>query len=205
MLAEGLPKAVVFDLDGCLWAPDMYLLWGGGAPFEVREDGDLDDRNGARVRLLGAVRDVLYELRTDARWDGAVTAVASCTDEPEWAQECMRKFEVGPVGSGVCIKDVMQLEQIRKGNKRGHLTSLAEAAGIELEEMLFFDNERGNCLDVAELGVTVAFVPYGVTGEAWRRALEAFPAPGEILDNRRGLGTPPTQLSHVNHARQDTG
>ena len=56
MLAEGLPKAVVFDLDGCLWAPDMYMLWGGGAPFEVREDGDLDDRNGARVRLLGAVR-----------------------------------------------------------------------------------------------------------------------------------------------------
>ena len=41
--------------------------------------------------------------------------------------------------------------------------------------------------DVAELGVTVAFVPYGVTGEAWRRALEAFPAPGEILDNRQGL------------------
>jgi hypothetical protein len=23
MLAEGLPKAVVFDLDGCLWSPDM--------------------------------------------------------------------------------------------------------------------------------------------------------------------------------------
>ena len=34
-----------------------------------------------------------------------------------WAQECMRKFEVGPVGSGVYIKDVMQLEEIRKGNK----------------------------------------------------------------------------------------
>ena len=29
----------------------------------------------------------------------------------------MRKFEVGPVGSGVYIKDVMQLEEIRKGNK----------------------------------------------------------------------------------------
>ena len=93
------------------------MLWGGGAPFEVRDDGDLDDRYGKRVRLLGAVRDVLYELRTDARWEGAITAVASCTDEPEWAQECMRKFEVGPVGSGVCIKDVMQLEEIRKGNK----------------------------------------------------------------------------------------
>lgn len=52
---------------------------------------------------------------------------------------------------------------------------------------LFLDNERANCLDVASLGVTVAFVPYGVTGEAWRRALEAFPAPGEVLDNRQGL------------------
>ena len=28
-----LPAAVVFDLDGCVWSPDMYMLWGGGAPF----------------------------------------------------------------------------------------------------------------------------------------------------------------------------
>ena len=54
-------------------------------PNQVREDGDLDDRYGKRVHLLGAVRDVLYELKTDARWEGAVTAVASCTDEPECA------------------------------------------------------------------------------------------------------------------------
>ena len=54
-------------------------------PNQVREDGNLDDRYGKRVHLLGAVRDVLYELKTDARWEGAVTAVASCTDEPECA------------------------------------------------------------------------------------------------------------------------
>ena len=187
MVAEGLPKAVVFDLDGCLWYPDMYMLWGGGAPFELRSDGDLDDRNGQRVYLLGAVRDILYELKTDARWEGAVVAVASCTDEPDWAQECMRKFEVGPVGSGVMIKDVMQLEEIRKNNKRVHLTNIAEATGLDFSEMLFLDNERGNCMDVASLGVTVAFVPEGVTAGSWQRALEAFPAPGEILDNRKGL------------------
>ena len=30
---------VVFDLDGCLWDPEMYMLsWRGGAPFEP--DGD---------------------------------------------------------------------------------------------------------------------------------------------------------------------
>ena len=55
MLAEGLPKAVVFDLDGCLWSPDMYMLWGGGAPFSLRSDGDLDDSRGTRVHLLGDV------------------------------------------------------------------------------------------------------------------------------------------------------
>ena len=32
------PKAVVFDLDGCVWRPEMYELWGGGAPF--KDNGD---------------------------------------------------------------------------------------------------------------------------------------------------------------------
>ena len=30
-----LPKVVVFDLDGCVWDPEMYELWGGGAPFKA--------------------------------------------------------------------------------------------------------------------------------------------------------------------------
>ena len=29
-----LPKALVFDLDGCCWDPEMYELWGGGSPFQ---------------------------------------------------------------------------------------------------------------------------------------------------------------------------
>lgn len=98
----------------------MYMLWGGGgerivclkpwvrtlsdeskpslmsAPFRVRADGDLDDRSGKRVSLLGDVRRVLYELKTETEWEGVVVAVASCTDEPAWARECMRKFEVPP-------------------------------------------------------------------------------------------------------------
>ena len=177
-----LPKAVVFDLDGCLWYPDMYMLWGGGAPFSLRTDRDLDDRAGKRVYLMGAVSEVLYELKTADEWKETVIAVASCTDEPEWAQECMRKFEIGQAGSGVYVKDVMQLEEIHKGNKRGHLKSIADATGIALEDMLFLDNERGNCVDVAALGVTVAYCPEGVTAEAWRLALEKFPTKGDIIN-----------------------
>jgi hypothetical protein len=57
--------------------------------------------------MLGAVPEILHELKTDRRWEGTVVAVASCTDEPAWADECMRKFEIG---GGYCIKDVMQVE-----------------------------------------------------------------------------------------------
>ena len=49
------PKVVVFDLDGCLWEPEMYELWGGGAPFSDNGDGTLADRSDVTVRLLGAV------------------------------------------------------------------------------------------------------------------------------------------------------
>ena len=177
------PAAIIFDLDGCLWYPDMYMLWGGGAPFSKAAAGtDLTDVRGAKVRMIGAVPEVLRELKTDPAWINTVVGVASCTDEPEWAQECMQKFDIG---SGYCIKDVMQIEEIHKGNKQGHLRNIAEQTGLAFEEVLFFDNERDNCLDVAQLGCTVAWVPEGVTAVAWAETLERFPEPGVILDFRK--------------------
>jgi len=184
--SASLPKAVVFDLDGCLWYPDMYMLWGGGAPFSIRNDRDLEDQYGKRVYLLGDVRRILYELKTSPDWSSTLTAVASCTDEPAWARECMDKFEVGPSGSEVSLAQCIEVEEITKGNKQGHLTRISEASGIALEDMLFFDNERGNCVDVAALGVTVAWVPDGVTAGAWEESLERFPEPGAIFDFRKG-------------------
>ena len=64
---KALPRAVVFDLDGCVWDPEMYQLWGGGAPFTVQPSGNLKDRAGVEVHLLGAVRDIMYELKTDPK------------------------------------------------------------------------------------------------------------------------------------------
>ena len=75
----------------------------------------------------------------------------------------------------------LQVEEIHKGNKQGHLRSISERTGIPLTEMLFLDNERGNCVDVAALGVTVAYTPSGVTAGAWEAALARFPSPGEII------------------------
>ena len=34
-------------VDGCVWDPEMYELWGsGGAPFKKNKDGTLNDRSG---------------------------------------------------------------------------------------------------------------------------------------------------------------
>ena len=104
---SSLPAAVVFDLDGCVWSPDMYMLWGGGAPFSGPDaNGDLADARGQRVRMLGAIPEILAELKVDPRWKDTIVAVASCTDEPDWAQECMRKFQLK---DGLCMKDVWQV------------------------------------------------------------------------------------------------
>ena len=120
----------------------------------------------------------------DPKWEGVLTAVSSRTDEPRWADECMRKFEVGPKGSGMFIKDCIDLEEISKANKREHFKQLSDKTGIAFEEMLFFDNERPNCLDVSDLGVSVAYVPDGVTAESWDESLERFPEAGSIFDFR---------------------
>ena len=77
----------------------MYQLWGGGAPFRTTEDPDtLLDTSGATVKLCGNTRQILREIRTYPEWQeiDAKIAYVSCTDEPTWADECLRKFKLGP-------------------------------------------------------------------------------------------------------------
>eukprot|EP00929_Paragymnodinium_shiwhaense_P080973 TRINITY_DN42275_c0_g2_i1.p1 TRINITY_DN42275_c0_g2~~TRINITY_DN42275_c0_g2_i1.p1 ORF type:complete len:294 (-),score=46.13 TRINITY_DN42275_c0_g2_i1:45-926(-) len=175
------PKGVVFDLDGCLWYPDMYMLWGGGAPFELLPNGSLLDRAGEPVRLHSGVREVLSELSQEERWQGVLVAAASCCDEPKWAYECLSKFPLGEDDKK--IGDVISVKEIYKGSKQNHLRRIADAAGCDFEEMIFFDNELYNCQNVSGLGVTCVYCPQGVTKEVWQRAMASFPAPpGEIID-----------------------
>ena len=182
MASKTIPKVFVFDLDGCCWDPEMYELWGGGAPFKENNDGTLADRNGTRVRLLGDVKNILHDLKTDPKYSDSIVAVASTCDEPSWARECIRKFDVG---GGLKMFDVFQedVTEIYKAyGKDEHMREIAKKTGVSLEEMIFFDNQTNNTSCVAGMqGPTVVYTPRGVTREMFDLGLDRFPAPGQVI------------------------
>lgn len=170
-----LPKLIAFDLDGTIWTPDMYQLWGGGAPFRHAPNRvDLLDSSGATVRLLGSAAQILHDIQTHPRFIERNTKVAwvSCTDEPEWAEECLHKFATA---GNVPLASVVHSSQIYKANKSHHFRKLKEEfPSIEYTDMLFFDNERSNIVAVSKLGVRCVYAPHGMTEEAWRQGLDLF-------------------------------
>lgn len=184
-----LPKLVVFDLDGCLWKPEMYeLLYfsgGYGSPFVVSPDNPdilLTNIKREPVYLLGDVRDVMRELYQSSIWEGVAVGISSRTDQPIWARELLEKFVVDGHGTSpltpFTLRDVINGPvQIASDSKVDHFLRIHKQTTIPLDEMMFFDNEWANCKSVASLGVTVGFTPYGVTRRIFDATLQAFPAP----------------------------
>ena len=176
-----VPRAVAFDLDGCLWEPEMYELWGGGgSPFAKKDNGDLVDKAGNTVMLIGDARSILTQLATDDKFKNTHVATASSCDEPEWAHECLGKIELG---QGRIMGSVFRSHEIYKAtSKQVHLKKICSDANCNPEDVIFFDNQMNNCKAVVKLGVTTVFTgTSGVTTQIWQAALQKFPAPGSIL------------------------
>mmetsp|Transcript_22256 Transcript_22256/g.30492 ORF Transcript_22256/g.30492 Transcript_22256/m.30492 type:complete len:176 (+) Transcript_22256:163-690(+) len=168
-------RTKIANPDGTVWSPDMYELWGGGAPFKKSKNGkDLIDCRGTNVRLLGIVDRILHDLRNDNKFK-SLTKVAwvSCTDEPLWANECLEKFLTFPGGEP--LKLCADSSQIFKANKQVHFRKLKEQyPTIEFQDMLFFDNEYGNIQSVSKLGVKCIYCPSGMTQDVWEEGLRHF-------------------------------
>uniref|UniRef100_A0A6T6SH26 Magnesium-dependent phosphatase-1 n=1 Tax=Hemiselmis tepida TaxID=464990 RepID=A0A6T6SH26_9CRYP len=165
------PRVVAFDLDATLWIPEMYQLWGGGAPFKKNSDGSLTDCKGTRCTMMGNSAEILHELNTDPKWKDSKVAYCSCTDEPSWAAECMKLFEVG---GGITMEKAAPIKQIFKANKTEHFKRIHKDTGIPYEQMIFFDNEEHNCRSVKQLGVTCIYTPRGMTPAEWSRGLKEY-------------------------------
>jgi magnesium-dependent phosphatase 1 len=196
-----LPKLVIFDLDGCIWRPEMYellyFMGGYGAPFEPsKEDPNiLLSCKGQPVYLLGDVRVIMRELYRDPQWEGVQVGISSRTNEPNWARELLNKFVVmdddlmagesavsddNSCGSSrsFVLSDVFNGPiQMASDSKLDHFNRIQQQTKIAMEDMIFLDNELGNCRMVASLGVTVGYCPGGITKKLWDATLQAFPAP----------------------------
>ena len=204
-MSAKVPKALVFDLDGCLWEPEMYELMympGGGSPFTMQLDGDLADKSGTKVKLIGDVREIMHELKTDPKWSHTTigkfnqkciiffntsttdlfVAIASKCNEPSWAEECLDKFELP---GRLKLRSVFNpnLIEIYYGNKQHHLKAIGSKANIDVKDMIFFDNQMDNCRDVSKIGSTVCYTPDGVTRKAFDTVVTAFPASGQIISS----------------------
>jgi len=167
---------VVFDLDACCWYPEMYQLWGGGAPFKVLSttpNNELQDRRGTPVRMLGDVAACFANLHARIQaGEHLLVGIASRSDEPSWARECLNSFVVA---DGITMMDVVGEErcEIYKGSKRGHFKALQTKTGVPFSKMCFFDDDPHNIRDVGGLGVHCYLTPDGVTRDIFDRGLKA--------------------------------
>ena len=102
-----------------------------------------------------------------------LVGIASRSDEPSWARECLRKFIVAP---GICMMDVVTEErcEIYKGSKRDHFGALQRKTGLAYNKMCFFDDDMANIRDVKGLGVHCYYTPDGVTKALFDQGLRAI-------------------------------
>lgn len=102
-------------------------------------------------------------------------AAASKTDEPEWADICLRHLIINPEKTilNSCFQDG-HLVEIDVRSKTNHFKRLHHKTGIPYEQMAFFDNEYGNIRTVSSLGVKCYYTPDGMMKEHWDQAKADF-------------------------------
>ena len=153
---------VVFDLDFTLWRPELYQL-SSGPPFKASSDGCVLTKRGERMELFPAARKALAEL-ADA---GVPVAIASRASEVAWAAEIMRLMAVDERRTmAEVIGDAPVV--VQGGSKVKHLKHIAHLSGVPLDDMLFFDNERSNIMEVEKIGPTCMYCPRGMTDDVFR-------------------------------------
>ena len=108
----------------------------------------------------------------NSKWSNTVVAIASKCTELQWAHECLEKFQLEDSSNNLKSVFHPDLMEIYWDNKQRHLKVIAEKSGIQLEDMIFFDNQMDNCRDVSVLkqkrDQNTSPVMFSNTGKVWR-------------------------------------
>ncbi|MGK3733618.1 MAG: hypothetical protein ACI8RD_001281 [Bacillariaceae sp.] len=219
-------QLVVFDLDFCVWKPEMYQLRGPPTltnlksiqpkqprkrkannnnkqlqhassssnlpkrPTTNRKGMIVTDSDGTPITVFDGASHALSEInhwrKQKQRPDDCnnnnsssnnniksdiKVAIASCTDEPGYARNCMKWLIVE---DGSTLESCFDHIEIRPGDKRKHFESLQRITGIPFEEMCFFDDYDLNINNVSTLGVQCFHTPHGMSRQIWNDALDTF-------------------------------
>ena len=173
-----LPSLIVFDLDACLWSPEMYELDKAPTTWDAKRGGVKAGQD--TVTLYPGARETLLRLLTDPTFQGCKIAAASSTTEPAYAKKCLEQTPIDLSGERKeKMGDLIKFRQIYPGSKgRTHFPRLQQETGIPYSEMIFFDDcsYSDNCGEVASAcsGVTCVRTPNGLTREEFNLAIEGF-------------------------------
>ena len=174
-------RLAVFDLDFTVWKPEMYELHGppklkktnAGNNTNGQEQTIVVDQSNTQITVFDGASFALAEINRlrDRNGMDIQAAVASRTDEPGWAHQCMGWLTAD---DGKTLAACFDHIEIGFDDKKWHFQRLKKATGIDYECMAFFDNEMRNIRSVQELGVKCVYTPDGMTREAWFQAMNMF-------------------------------
>lgn len=174
-----LPRLIVFDLDACLWHPEMFELDGAPTRFDAKADG-IATTGSDVVRLFPGARNVLHRLLVEPQFQNVQVGVASSTTEPSYATTCLENLPIDPTGDrGERVADIIDFREIYYGNKGlDHFPQIKQASGVDFQDMIFFDDciYGDNCGIVARHcpGILSVRTPNGLTEKLFEAGLRAF-------------------------------
>ena len=145
---------VVFDLDFTLW--DAGGTWCDhlSPPFRISSKG-VSDSEGKVVKLYPDAMEIFQVLEDN----NTPMAIASRTEEPEWAKLLLELLG---------IREKFKYEEIFPDSKVTHFKNLQKKSGIEFNRMIFFDDEDRNIKEVGTLGVRCHLIKKGINIQEFR-------------------------------------
>lgn len=143
-------KLFVFDLDFTLW--DAGGTWCDCVipPFKA-VNGKIYDNENALIHLYPDVPSILQRLKDHNK----LVAIASRTSSPKIAKELLEIFD---------IKKFVDYTEIRTSSKTEHFIKLSSMTKLDFCDMVFFDDEYRNIMDVKLLGVECMHITQGIKG-----------------------------------------